>query len=403
MHRTCTIIAVYSLLLCLQGESLAADIVLYVDTGAAAGGDGTTNVTPTVNDGHQPYQSLTQCEAAADGVYEDLVTAGNTMTIHCNRTNGGGVDTERAYFDSSWITDATHTLTIMADDFPADGVFDDTKYYLHNNDNLDTGTLLINTNYATVDRMQVVVTSTSTNSRNGIVFTLLASGANEVTVSNCIIKGVPSGTGSSYGIFVNDNDGILTMFNTVVYGFSITDNTGFRGVSVANVSTISNCTIYDCWIGIYGGTGGASFSVTNSAIFGCGYSNGDIVASTKTVTYCATDDNVGTSAVDLNDNASGEWTASFTNYGAGIFTVKDASAPIYNTGTDNPGSGLYTDDLANLARTTTWDIGAFEYDDSEAPAGTGQVIMMGSLIPLLLIFARLRQTEARLRQWRGLF
>jgi len=39
----------------------------------------------------------------------------------------------------------------------------------------------------------------------------------------------------------------------------------------------------------------------------------------------------------------------------------------------------------------------------EEPAGTGQVIMMGSLIPLLLIFARLRRTEARLRQWRGLF
>jgi hypothetical protein len=30
-------------------------------------------------------------------------------------------------------------------------------------------------------------------------------------------------------------------------------------------------------------------------------------------------------------------------------------------GTDNPGSGLYSDDIIGTARSSPWDIGAFEY------------------------------------------
>ena len=79
-----------------------------------------------------------------------------------------------------------------------------------------------------------------------------------------------------------------------------------------------------------------------------------------TLDYNASDDGDGTNAVALNENASGEWTASFTDYAAGDFSVKDASAPIYNVCNGDPSSGVYSDDITGFTRTGNWDMGAFE-------------------------------------------
>ena len=59
-------------------------------------------------------------------------------------------------------------------------------------------------------------------------------------------------------------------------------------------------------------------------------------------------------------------------------------------------AALYADPYMGFADT---DLAMYVSGEEEPPATTRvQVIMMGSLIPLLLIFARFRRTEARLRQ-----
>ena len=91
-----------------------------------------------------------------------------------------------------------------------------------------------------------------------------------------------------------------------------------------------------------------------------------------TLSYCANDDDgdTHTGRVDLNENASGEWAAAFTNYSASPpdFSVKDSSSALYNAGTSL--AGTVDVDIIDTARpqASTYDIGAVEY---VAPAGGG--------------------------------
>jgi len=67
-----------------------------------------------------------------------------------------------------------------------------------------------------------------------------------------------------------------------------------------------------------------------------------------------------------------DWSDELTDPGTDFSLVVGSNS--IGNGTDNPGSGLYSDDIIGTARTSTWDIGAFEY---LAPAtGGGQLIMI---------------------------
>lgn len=342
-----------------------ADIVRYVDTGAAAGGNGTTSATSGAN---CAYQSLSQCEAAEDGVYGNLASGSNTLTIHCNRTNGGGQDTSRVDFGTDWITDSDSYLTVIADDFPADGKLDTSKYILHTtNDNA----IINRTQYSRLINLQIQVTQNDNGADYGIYFLNTPTGGSDNRIDSCIIHGVCSGTGDCWGINIADADCVLTIFNTVIYDFRSSDNpsdTGFRGIgAIASGSavTLYNCTLSNCYIGFYD-TGGATTAAYNCAIF----NNADDFYAIDTVDYCASDDGDGTNGINWANEAT-DWNANFTDYANGDFSVKDTDADIYDAGTSDPGSGLYSDDLVGTAR-STWDIGAFEY---VAPAGGGEVLI----------------------------
>ena len=70
-----------------------------------------------------------------------------------------------------------------------------------------------------------------------------------------------------------------------------------------------------------------------------------------------------------------DWDAAFTDYSNGDFSVKNDSSVLYGAGTDNPGAGLYSDDIIDTARSSTWDIGAFEYV-AAGGGSTSQVIII---------------------------
>ena len=112
-----------------------------------------------------------------------------------------------------------------------------------------------------------------------------------------------------------------------------------------------------------------TITVTNCAIF----NNADDIDAAASVTDAnnATDDNEGANPQDLNENGAGEWTAAFTDYTTYDFTVKDTDSLLYNNGTADPGSGLYSDDIIGTSRpqSTSWDIGAFELIVGAPPAG----------------------------------
>jgi hypothetical protein len=352
--RTSKLRNLFLLVLLVSGQVLQAahsTVHYYVDTGSA-GGDGTT---PGVAGATAAYASQFAFEAARNG---DLAAADIDIVLHCNRTNGGGADTTVVVYDGG-TTSATCYIAVTQDDFPATGIYNAAKYVLAPTDAIG---LTISDQYFRVSGLQAAVTVTANNGGTGIYIGGIAAGGSDIRLDRLIVTGTCAGTGTGYGIRWNDADATVTLTNSIVYGFISGGDTGFRGISSDNCAAagIFNCTSSGNYRGIShdAGTG----TITNCAVFNNTDDFGE--TGTPTITYCASDDNpAGTGNVDLNENASGEWAACFTNYAAGDFSVKDASSPLYNTGVADPGGASQPDtDIIATARPQvgSWDIGAFE-------------------------------------------
>ena len=85
---------------------------------------------------------------------------------------------------------------------------------------------------------------------------------------------------------------------------------------------------------------------------------------TITIANCCSDDGDG---ANPQGPLGADWDNEFTDKDNGAFSLLVGGNCVGN-GTDDPGSGLYSDDIIGTVRTSTWDIGAFEYG---APAATG--------------------------------
>ena len=115
-------------LLILAGTGHGQTIIdRYVNTGAEAGGDGTTSAT---SGGSCAYQSLSICLLTEDdGANADLTDdGGHILRINMQRTNGGGKDTTVFCLGTSganFTTSSTCYIHIRATDFPTDGIWDD--------------------------------------------------------------------------------------------------------------------------------------------------------------------------------------------------------------------------------------------------------------------------------------
>ena len=327
-----------------------AAIVRYVDTGSDAGGDGTTSATSSGDNTHA-YQSLNAWEVAEE---TDLDTANNTHTFHTNRTNSGGIDQLICLIDG-WTTSVTDFITVIADDFPAGGIYDDTKYIIENND--DTAAAVdIKEDFVRLINLQVLLTTT-----NGIRFGIRnsAQGAGAIIhVDSCIVKGVCSGTDDAIGIMLQDADATVYVYNTIVFDFIAGADTGFRGIQTKGTVNIYNCTISNCYYGIIRST--ETTIAINCAVF----NNTIDFGGTVTIINCATDESAGEGAngVDI----SGTWdTTCFTAPEADPpdFSVQDDQSPVYQTGNGATPKSIFTDDIIGTTRDAVdlnWDIGAFE-------------------------------------------
>jgi hypothetical protein len=350
---------------CFAWQVDAADIVRYVDTGADAGGDGTTSATSSGDNTHA-YQSLNAWEAAEGA---DLDTANNTHTVHCNRTNGGGVD-QLICEILGWTTSATDDITVIADDFPTDGKWDSSAYILENNDD-QAHAFNFREEYVTLRNLQILLTTTSGTRQAVRVESVGAS--NYLLIDSCIIRGVCSGAGVSYGLYPSDADTIMEIVNTVIYGFVSGADTDFRAVRCRGTISFYNCTIFGNYTAI--NQFAETCTMKNCVIF----NNTDDFSGTITCDYCASDDanaSTYTNGEDFTAEAT-DWNKVFTGYSS---SPADVTLKNYTTnpccvgeGDDTPGSTFsYSDDIIGTARTSVWDIGAFELV-AAAPAA-GQVI-----------------------------
>jgi len=299
------------------------------------------------------YSSLALAEAGEVATYDDLVSDGNTITFYCQATTGTA-DTAQVQF-RNWTTGSNNYILIEGSDFPSDGKWDASKYVLHLDDDTTYG-INIEEAYCRVNKLQVLVTATN-GSRYGINANDFGSQTTtDIRVERCIVKGVCSGTGGARGIYIDDTEiSNAYIYNCLVYDFVSGTDSEFKGIeSRADNTDFFNCTVHNCRTGIEEG-GSGTHNAKNCVVFGC---NDDFDGSI-TIDYCATDSGEGS-----NDQtpSGGDWDNEFTDYPNDDFTLK-SGGNLVGGGTDNPSSGIYLDDITEKTRTSTWDIGVYEYID----------------------------------------
>ena len=315
------------------------------------------------NGGGTDYTSLDAWEDALGGTTTGHLPNDDQIAVAECRSSSGTDDTTAVFVDG-WTTDATRYIRITGagtdGDFPADGIYDGTKYVLHNNDS--DGTILnIAEDYVRIRKLQVLVTETSTNSRRGITIGALTAANNLVIIDSCIIKGACSGTGAASGVFTDNTNNIIQIYNTIICGFFISADTGFRGIDGRGAATLDvwNCTVYGNSIGIGEFTIGGTLTAKNCAVG----NNDDDFSGTITMDYIVSDDDHSGDCANYHafpTNGAGDWSLDFATPGSD-FTLLATAANLIDDGL----ADLFTedDDIIDTARPqgAAWDIGAFEH------------------------------------------
>lgn len=310
-------------------------ITRYVNTASSAGGDGTTNATTGAN---RAYATLNEAEASEQCVLAD------TIEFICE---GTAADSTIVTF-SGWTTTSSYTINIRTTQANRhDGKWNTEKYRLVDSNYSPIVTL--DESHVTVDGLQIE--NTRNTSGGG---TLKINAVAGIYIENTIIRSSPL-TGART-VEATSSSTVATFINCIVYNPHVTANS-YRGFYLrCSSATLYNCTIYNFnGIGVYRNTG--TVTSTNCVSF----SNGDDFSG-GTQTFCASDDGDGTDAVHWTGGAT-DWANVFEDYANDDFHLKNFSGTgaIIGQGTDNPGSGLYSDDIDGDTRTSVWDIGADEY------------------------------------------
>jgi len=168
-----------------------------------------------------------------------------------------------------------------------------------------------------------------------------------IEMSYCILDGNGNRTRGIFG----DGAASFKMWNSSVYDFAdagIMDDWGSGAWLVYNSNIAGNTNEgFD-----YNGTGG-TFHIYNCTSFDNGT---DFDGTFDAITTCADDDGDGSVVLDNSNDYENE----FTDYSNWDFSIVDAGSGLDEAGTDDPGTGLYSDDITGTARSSTWDIGAHE-------------------------------------------
>jgi len=335
-----------------------AQIIRYIDPAATGAANGTSWT--------DAYTTFAQWEVAEQ---QDLTDGGGDyMTVYCRSSNQAA---DAGCIINGWTTGATNYIEIIGADFPANGKYDATKFrFAGENVNL----VETYEDYLRFHNLQFVVTASGTGSARGLQCPSMGA-ANYILVDSCIFKGVCSGTGLGIGFQSGDTDVIADVVNCLAYDFFITGDTHFSGINVAGNVHIYNSTAYGCTRGFTG--------VAGTTIINCisGNNEDDFAGAIGTIDYCCSDDGDGGHPVAP---AGGNWANEFTSIAGADFSLKLGGNCI-GAGVDNPGAGLYSDDIIGTARSTTWDIGAFEYFVSGyiLTAETGSYALTGTAVTLL--------------------
>jgi hypothetical protein len=310
-----------------------------------------TDIIDPDNGAGTDYTSLAAWEANAQT--DHSAGASDYLVAEC-RASSGGDDTTAVRIDGLSVAGVKITQT----DFPTNGKLDTSKYVLNPGNYTSCLTVTNGAPDVEIDKLQIVLGGNQ-NSETACIKSHYM-GTTDIMTIKKVIALISSNNASLYGFSLNGDansgqESPFTVSDCILY------HTGSGGTCVGiRTGTYTalkcyNSTIYKFATGCRDNN--ANVEWKNIASFG----NTDDFSSIGTILNCASDDADGTNAIDLNENALGEWTAAFTDYANGDFSVKDTSSLLYNTGASL--AGTVDVDIIGTSRpqATSYDIGAFEY------------------------------------------
>ena len=320
-----------------------AVIIRYVNTASTTGGDGTTNATTGAN---RAYATIDEWETAEK---TDLVAAGDSHVVHCE----GSVADTIGISLTEWTTGVNNDLTIQVDS----GVRHNGKW--------DTSAYRIETTDIPIDIQEdyvnIIGLQCDSQADNQCIGWAFGTSSGVLNVSNCILKKTASIGADDSGIGVVCHNGetkTVYYWNNIIYGFDTASNG--RGIYMREdaggtlTANLYNNTVESCYSG-YRTNGSPTVTITNCVAFNC---TDDFVGLGMTIDYCASDDGDGTNSVTPPN-----WLNVFIDYLNEDYHLKASDLDLIGAGTDDPGAGLYSDDINGNARTSVWDIGASEFVD----------------------------------------
>lgn len=344
----------------------------YVDVDAEVGGDGTTN---GLTGGTCAYKSLSIWEAArdadlttGDGASNYVVERAICGSAHANHT----ADTT-AVSIKGWTTSANSYIDILTDASNRAGTsWNTSKYRLEVTDAI---ALQLIEDYVRVDGLQIATVSPTASTRYGVDLGG-ASAANEIRLSNLLVKGHGHATYTQSGIHAGDVDYIVKAWNCIVYNIAaITSNYAVYTSSSAAFSLYSSTLIG----GNFGIRAGGATVCKNVYAGGSRTEDFYRVAGALAKVNCASEDQSADDTSGADETATNCVAAAvpvntdtFVNVTAGsqdFALAADGLSPLKGAGVDTSGDSAplnFTTDIEGDTRDATWDIGADAWVEAAA-------------------------------------
>jgi hypothetical protein len=304
------------------------------------------------------YTSLAGWEAGRNG---DL-TAGNTAETaeilgdDWSGSPDGNVDIagwtcDRSNAEIYTVKTVDNGFSPSAKNDYGDGKWDTTNYIISEEGSDETIDFAVATARQDGDWYGVQIEMTS-NSNENMLFRAIGP-SSELRFYKCYFKHDGTNANNENVQTIADTDLTLTFMNCIL----MNADSGVECLEAGN-NTLNHAYFYNCTI--TGGSDGIAVTEsTRATIKKCAVlgNAANFSGGAQTIDYCASDTGDGTNSQTL-DTSSG-YAAEFTDYANGDYRPVSGGVCV-NNGVDNPSTGLYSDDITETARVSTWDIGAFE-------------------------------------------
>lgn len=348
---------------------MPTQVTRYVNTDSTAGGDGTTNATSGAT---RAYATIAAALAEVDG--DDIVSADQKWTFNCSAPSGVA-DTSQPGFTLT-NDDSTRYVEIIGEWYG--GEWDETKYRIEGRQCQLVGANGVMNNIR-LQGLQFRSTGSGTQDASAALRFVGGGG----WIDRCIFTTTHTGSGTNghpAGLYGDSGLTELYVSNCIFKGFNKVD--GYRNAGGAVFSypsaKFSNCLFIDCRRGVWA-NGDGSTSFLRNCIFQCDSEDSsytDIVGPWHaTNSY----NNLTSDATCVGTSQTINTTLTFRDKAGGDYYLAASDTAAINTGADLSAQVgvtiLSANDINNLARVGTWDIGPHEY---VAPAtGYKNLLLLG--------------------------